>query len=463
MLLSTYNHNHISSNSPQTTNNMSSTKLSPLVAALMSAATVAAHGHVDHIVIDGVNYQGYDPTTFPYQDNPPVVIGWTTGQADNGFVEPNSFGSADIICHKSASPGGATAQVKAGSSIAVTWNTWPESHKGPMIDYLASCKGSCETVDPASLEFFKIAEVGLIDDSVTNGFWGSDQLMKDGNTWNVQIPANIAPGNYVLRHETISLHSAGEVNGAQAYPQCFNLEVTGSGTEVPAGVVGTKLYTANDPGILVNIYTTGLQYTIPGPALISGAGIAARDPQQGNDTSPAEEPPVIEIPAGETNGTEFAAAEQTTVIVGPAATGTTIAGRAPQESLSVIIEGAVPTTLTTLTRTVNTPTTTDNTEDDPPINTEDTTKTAIAATIDEPQPTNDQPPRTDGLLAATGGQNQPTNGFAAATIGVPQPTNDQPQPTVGLLATDGQNEPTGGFAATATTLQPVVTAVTTAI
>ncbi|XDG01613.1 hypothetical protein ABKA04_001228 [Annulohypoxylon sp. FPYF3050] len=250
---------------------MALSKTSTLLAALASVSTVVAHGHVDHIVIDGVFYQGYDPTSFPYQQNPPTVVGWTTSQTDNGFVEPNSFGSADIICHKNATNAGGHAQVKAGDSIAITWNTWPDSHKGPMIDYLAPCGDSCETVDKETLEFFKIDEVGLLDDSTAPGNWGSDVLISNGFTWMVQIPSNIKAGNYVLRHETIALHSAGSSNGAQAYPQCFNLEITGDGTDSPAGTLGTKLYSAEDPGILINIYTTGISYTIPGPTLIAGA------------------------------------------------------------------------------------------------------------------------------------------------------------------------------------------------
>ncbi|KAI1091759.1 carbohydrate-binding module family 1 protein [Rostrohypoxylon terebratum] len=250
---------------------MALAKTSTLLAALASVSTVVAHGHVDHIVVDGVYYQGYDPTTFPYQPSPPTVIGWTTSQTDNGFIEPNNFGSADIICHKNATNAGGHAQVKAGDSISITWNTWPDSHKGPMIDYLAPCGGSCETVDKEKLEFFKIDEVGLLDDSAAPGHWASDVLISNSFTWMVQIPSNIKAGNYVLRHETIALHSAGQSNGAQAYPQCFNLEITGDGTESPAGTLGTKLYTPEDPGILVNIYTTGISYKIPGPTLIAGA------------------------------------------------------------------------------------------------------------------------------------------------------------------------------------------------
>ncbi|KAI8944352.1 glycosyl hydrolase family 61-domain-containing protein [Xylaria longipes] len=243
---------------------------SSLLVALASAASVAAHGHVSNIVINGVSYQGYDPTVFPYMSDPPTVVGWTASNTDNGFVEPNSFDSGDIVCHKAATPAGGYAQVSAGDSISIQWDTWPDSHKGPMLDYLAACNGPCDSVDKLALEFFKIDEAGILDSSSAPGTWASDVLIENNNTWLVQIPRNLKAGNYVLRHETIALHSAGQANGAQNYPQCFNLKVTGSGTEVPAGVKATELYTPTDPGIEVNIYVSGLDYQIPGPTLISG-------------------------------------------------------------------------------------------------------------------------------------------------------------------------------------------------
>jgi lytic cellulose monooxygenase (C1-hydroxylating) len=242
------------------------------LAALTSAATVVAHGHVQNIVINGISYRGYDPTSFPYQKNPPTVVGWSTQQTDNGFIAPSAFGNADMICHKSATNAGGHAVVVAGDSIFIQWNTWPESHHGPVIDYLAACGSTgCESADKSTLEFFKIDGVGLVKGGQGPGFWASDQLIANNNSWLVQIPVGIAPGFYVLRHEIIALHSAGQMDGAQAYPQCFNLQVTGSGTEKPAGVLGTKLYAANDPGILFNLYTSLSSYPIPGPALIPGA------------------------------------------------------------------------------------------------------------------------------------------------------------------------------------------------
>ena len=136
-----------------------------------------------------------------------------------------------------------------------------------MIDYLASCNGECTTVDKTTLQWVKIDQSGLISGS-NPGTWATDNLIQNNQSWVSTVPSTLKAGNYVLRHEIIALHSAGNANGAQAYPQCINLKVTGSGsTTLTGGVVGTKLYTPTDPGILFNIYGTFTSYTIPGPAL----------------------------------------------------------------------------------------------------------------------------------------------------------------------------------------------------
>ncbi len=83
----------------------------------------------------------------------------------------------DIVCHKSATPGTDSIPVTAGSSIDLQWNTWPDSHHGPVIDYLAKCSGSCSSVDKSTLSWGKIDQGGLIDDSAPPGKWASDQLL----------------------------------------------------------------------------------------------------------------------------------------------------------------------------------------------------------------------------------------------------------------------------------------------
>lgn len=241
-----------------------------IVTIISMAVAVTAHGHVTNIVVNGVYYRNFLPNTDPYNQNPPKVMGWTAANTDNGYVAPDAFQSPDIICHRSATPGKAHVAVQAGDSISIQWDTWPESHHGPVIDYLANCNGPCETVDKTSLKFFKIDGFGLVS-GYNPGYWADDVLIANGFSWLVKIPEGIAPGNYVLRHEIIALHGANQANGAQAYPQCFNLEISGTGTSQPSGVYGTDLYRATDPGIFFNLYTSFKTYPVPGPTLIPGA------------------------------------------------------------------------------------------------------------------------------------------------------------------------------------------------
>ena len=145
---------------------------------------------------------------------------------------------------------------------------WPDSHKGPVIDYLAPCSGECTSTTAAALKFTKIDQAGVITPSPVPGKWASDQLAANNNTWSVKIPSSLKAGNYVLRHEIIALHGAGSLNGAQNYPQCVNLKVSGSGTtSLTGGVAGSALYKNTDPGILFNLYVSFTSYTVPGPAL----------------------------------------------------------------------------------------------------------------------------------------------------------------------------------------------------
>ncbi|RDW76668.1 lytic polysaccharide monooxygenase auxiliary activity family 9 protein [Aspergillus mulundensis] len=255
--------------------------------ALASAAMVAGHGYVSGIVADGTYYGGYLVNQYPYSSDPPAVVGWTEDATDLGFVDGSSYTSGDIICHKDATNAQASATVAAGGTVELQWTDWPESHHGPVIDYIANCGGDCTTVDKTTLEWVKIGESGLIDDSNVPGTWASDNLISNNNSWTVTIPSSLAAGGYVLRHEIIALHSAGSENGAQNYPQCVNLDVTGGGSASPSGTLGTELYTPTDAGILVNIYQTLDSYEIPGPALWDGASSGSGNSGSGASSSAA--------------------------------------------------------------------------------------------------------------------------------------------------------------------------------
>ncbi|ROV96522.1 hypothetical protein VMCG_07795 [Cytospora schulzeri] len=235
------------------------------------ASTVVGHGMVTSFQTDGVENQGFILDYYYDRVNGqtvPDIASWYTENLDSGFVAPNNYSSPDIICHKNASPGTLTTSVAAGGTVEFTWApTWPHPY-GPILTYVAKCgNGDCTEVDKTTLEWVKIQADGIDYDTQ---IWASQDLIDQNNTWTITVPDSLAPGSYVFRHEIIALHGASTLNGAQNYPQCFNINITGSGTATPTGVLGTELYKNTDPGIYLNPYTTITSYAMPGPTLFSG-------------------------------------------------------------------------------------------------------------------------------------------------------------------------------------------------
>jgi cellulase len=244
--------------------------------AVIFAPLVLSHGHVSEVIINDKSYYGHDPTRVPYGPQPESIT-WSNGAKDNGFVTStaSSLSSPDIICHLNATNGHLTADVTAGTTITVRWSDWPEAHWGPVLDYMARCSNSdCTTVDKAKLKFFKTAELGQLTRGTVPGqpgYWANNELRDANFTWNITIPANLAPGSYVLRHEIIALHPGGAEGSTQMYPQCINLVVKGGGTVQPDGVFATDLYSSTDPGLLHNVFVdewSNAEYVIPGPSVV---------------------------------------------------------------------------------------------------------------------------------------------------------------------------------------------------
>jgi hypothetical protein len=116
---------------------------------------------------------------------------------------------------------------------------------------------------PILTPFYSLTSSGLKNQ------WAVTPLITTPNSGvNYTIPACLKPGYYLVRHEIIALHSAYSEGGAQFYPGCHQLDVTGAGKKVP----GTELvgfpgaYGPKDEGILYNIYGAK-EYKIPGPPI----------------------------------------------------------------------------------------------------------------------------------------------------------------------------------------------------
>ncbi|KAG5637950.1 hypothetical protein H0H81_002478 [Sphagnurus paluster] len=145
--------------------------------------------------------------------------------------------------------------------------------QGPVMVYMAKCAGTCTSNNSNSLQWFKIAQTGLVSGNLPNGVWGTAQVQ---NTlqYTSTIPASLAAGEYLIRHELLALHQA---NTPQFYPECAQLTVTGGGGKTPSGSYLVKFpgaYTMSSPGVNVNIYTAEAAntytYTVPGPAVWNG-------------------------------------------------------------------------------------------------------------------------------------------------------------------------------------------------
>jgi len=238
--------------------------LTAALASVILAGTASAHGGVLSYDIAGKTYQGFLAYNTP--------TGQTSIQRQWATYNPiTTVTDAGLACND---PGTVTdpqlsATVAAGSTIQANWNNpWPHTI-GPVMVYMANCGGDCSSASPASLNWFKINESGLLSGTLSTGMWGMGVLVNDGSTWNVTIPSQLPSGNYMIRHELLAIHTS---NQPQFYPECAQLTVTGGGSGSPGPTVKFPGgYSATDPSINIDVYSNAnanvTTYAIPGPAV----------------------------------------------------------------------------------------------------------------------------------------------------------------------------------------------------
>lgn len=80
--------------------------------------------------------------------------------------------------------------------------------------------------------------------------------MSSPATYTYTIPPCLKKGFYLVRHEIIALHAAWTYPGAQFYPGCHQLNVTGGGSTVPSAnlVSFPGAYKPTDPGVTYDAY-----------------------------------------------------------------------------------------------------------------------------------------------------------------------------------------------------------------
>ncbi|TDL26170.1 hypothetical protein BD410DRAFT_784224 [Rickenella mellea] len=219
---------------------------------------------MQNVVVNGVQYPGWNPFSDPYLSPVPdrIVRIIPSDGPILDIQDPN------LACNTGGETGTAlVADAPAGSTISMQWTNWPADHLGPVSAYMTACGSDCQTFDVKGAEWFKIDAEGY-----DNGEWASAKLISDNNSWTVTVPSALAPGQYLIRHEIVALHSTGQ---PQYYPGCIQIAVSGSGTSLPS-----REETVQIPGLYDNvnfpdIWTGGFSsFPAPGPpvAAIASAG-----------------------------------------------------------------------------------------------------------------------------------------------------------------------------------------------
>ncbi|RFU26461.1 lytic polysaccharide monooxygenase, partial [Scytalidium lignicola] len=242
--------------------------------------------------------------------------------------------------------------VSAGSTVTVEMHQQPGDrscaneaiggdHFGPLHVYMSKVDDS-STAD-GSTGWFKIfADTWSPLAGSSNGQgdnWGTKDLNTCCGRMNVKIPSDIPAGDYLLRAEVIALHVASSPGGAQFYMSCYQLTVTGGGSASPAVVNLPGAYSANDPGILINIYQPLATYVDPGPTVYSGGSTKSA----GAGCSGVE--------TGTAPGPTYTGGGGTGPTSGSSITTTSRAGT----TTTTIVTSARPTTTTTSSATTSAP------------------------------------------------------------------------------------------------------------
>ncbi|TEB33454.1 cellulose-growth-specific protein [Coprinellus micaceus] len=241
--------------------------LAPLLTlASFFVSQTIAHGGITSYVIDDKPYPGWQPLepaegqvsiARPYVNFSPIL-----DTADVNLACNNNEGLP--------TEGQRSAHVRGGSVITAKWQQ--QSHPpGPVLVYMANCHGSCKKANASELRWFKIAETGLASGNLINGTWGAG-IVKEKLAYDVTVPHNLARGEYLIRHEVITIHIT---KYPQFYPNCAQLVVHARGGMNPPKRFLTKFpgaYSLEDPGLAVDIYTgsSTTTYTTPGPAVWKG-------------------------------------------------------------------------------------------------------------------------------------------------------------------------------------------------
>ncbi|GAA6005325.1 lytic polysaccharide monooxygenase auxiliary activity family 9 protein [Rhodotorula paludigena] len=161
----------------------------------------------------------------------------------------NTRGSTPVSGFLSVAPGD-TIEPEWWHSAARGQDPIDGSHKGPLTTWIAPYSDGI----PSGDAWVQIGSEAFHTD--TNQ-WAVTKMIANRGRNTVKVPANLAPGRYLVRFDLLALHEGQSPGGAQFYPSCAQIEVTGSGsTALPSGVAIPGFYTSSTPGVVWIYYSS---------------------------------------------------------------------------------------------------------------------------------------------------------------------------------------------------------------
>ncbi|KAG6916994.1 hypothetical protein DXG01_004339 [Tephrocybe rancida] len=217
--------------------NMRSTLLS-LSALCYAVPFVLAHGQVRNFIAASGTYPSADAYASALPNSPIRKL--------NTYGPAADFTSVNITCGEGGNiPVTALATVNAGETV-MTW--------------MAKCPNGCASFKGDSGSIWVKIDQDVYHPARTAMPWG-ENILHNGGKYSVVIPAGLQNGEYILRHELsgyvqiLGLHVAGELMGAQFYPNCVQVKVQNGGSKtLPAGQALPGAYKPTDPGILTQLW-----------------------------------------------------------------------------------------------------------------------------------------------------------------------------------------------------------------
>lgn len=219
------------------------------ITALLAAASCAnAHYIFWQFTAGSTTYSPYQYVRYNTNYNSPVI----------------DLTSNDLRCNVNGQTLGntSTVAVKAGSSFTFTLNT-AVYHQGPISIYMSKAPSTAAQY-LGDGGWFKTADFGPT-------FNGGTATWPMRDTYTSTIPSCLAPGEYLLRIQSLAIHNPYPGGIPQFYISCAQVSVSGaSTTKTPTATVSIPgAFKSTDPGYTANIYSNFNSYTIPGPSVFS--------------------------------------------------------------------------------------------------------------------------------------------------------------------------------------------------